>query len=166
MTWLAARGQPVVGVEIVEQACIAFFEEQQMPYERSAGAHRIYRSGDVTVVCADFFDVTPEDVGDVAFIFDRAAIVALPPEVRPRYAEHSMRFLDPGGTLLLSALDYDRSKMSGPPFCVSPEEVARLFGGHHLERLSHEHVLDENPRFRQRGLDWMTNHVWLVRKAG
>lgn len=165
MTWLAARGHHVVGVEFVEQACVAFFEEQAVPYEKRETPHPIYQGSGVALLCADIFDVTPDDVGEVTWIFDRAALVALPPDARLRYADHLMGFLPVGGSMLLSAIDYDPSKMSGPPFCVSPEEVERLFGGHHLERLSEEQVLDQNPRFRRRGLDWMSSHVWIVTKG-
>ena len=93
MVWLARRGHSVLGVEVVELACQSFFGEQEIPFEtRTEGGFTVYASSDPTLRielwCGDFFGLSRTDVGELGACFDRAAIVALPPEVQPRYAAH------------------------------------------------------------------------------
>ena len=88
MVWLARRGHSVLGVEVVELACQSFFAEQEIPFEtRQEGAFTVYASSEPTLRielwCGDFFALTRTDVGELGACFDRAAIVALPPEVQP-----------------------------------------------------------------------------------
>ncbi|MGB1428237.1 MAG: thiopurine S-methyltransferase, partial [Cycloclasticus sp.] len=66
---------------------------------------------------------------------------------------------------LLIAFDYDQQLMNGPPFAVSPEEVDTLFGQDkqitHLETAS---VLEQNKRFKERGITALLEHVFIVEK--
>ena len=56
--------------------------------------------------------------------------------------------------------------MSGPPFAVGEEEVMALFdGAFTIERFDSTDILDDEPRFRQRGLDWLHERAYrLVRR--
>ncbi len=64
----------------------------------------------------------------MAGVFDRGALVALPPPMRRRYAEHLLTILPLGAQILLLTIEYDQSLASGPPFSVQPDEVTALFG--------------------------------------
>src|SRR6185503_18861075 len=85
----------------------------------------------------DLFAATREHVGAIDAIYDRAALVALPPEVRVRYVDH-MRTIAPGArTELLVSLEYPPERGSGPPFSVDEAEVRTLFPGATIEELGH-----------------------------
>ena len=52
---------------------------------------------------------------------------------------------------------------SGEPSLVAPDEVRRLFAPHfELERVASEDILDAEPRFRERGLQWLQEQAWLA----
>ena len=101
----------------------------------------------------------------VAGVFDRAALIAWPPALRPHYARHLTALLDPGARCLLITLGYHQLEMNGPPFSVTADEVGRLFGARFsITPLHTEDVLAVHDRFREAGLSELTESVWrLVR---
>ena len=126
-----------------------------------------YQLDELTLFQGDVFDLYPELLADVGAVFDRAALIALPPPMRARYAAHRRAILPRPVDRLLITLDYDQSRMSGPPFSVQPPEIAHLFGvDHHLELLAEIDALSESPSWRQRGLTALTERVhWLRPRA-
>jgi thiopurine S-methyltransferase len=71
--------------------------------------------------------LTAADCEGVQAVYDRAAIVALPPEMRQKYAAHLKAILPKGSRYLMVAMEYDQTKMPGPPFAVFEAEVRDLF---------------------------------------
>ena len=130
LAWLVAQGQPVLGVELSPIAVEALFCEQGLvPEVTDESPFRRYRSGALEVLCGDFFDLTQAHLGAVDAVYDRASLIALPPETRRGYAAHLMGLLSPETRILLITLDYDQAQMAGPPFAVAAGEVRDLFGG-------------------------------------
>ncbi len=168
LSFLSAQGHEVVAVEIVEQGASAYYEEADLAFDRHHDfGYPLLHGGGVKTHVADFFSVDPLAHGPFDWIYDRAALVALPPEVRPRYVDHLLRFLEPGGQVLLLTFGYEQDKMAGPPFAVLDEEVQDLFEGKgQLERIAHEDILDRAERFRRAGLTWLSESVWRFTKAG
>ena len=133
MNWLHGIGFRVVGVEFVEMACVAFFEEQNHPYRRvdHGGFVRFDGEGDamgISILCADLFTLTPDDIGPVDAWYDRAAIVALPPSLWPRYAEWISGVLPMGCEGLMMTFDYPKTERDGPPYSVCLADVEQNFG--------------------------------------
>lgn len=170
MRWLADRGHAVLGVELVERAVAAFFEEAgYAPQVRAlpSGRGTSYQHGRLELLAADIFDVGPEEAGRLGGAFDRAALIALPERDRRRYVPHVTSLLAPGAALLLVSLDYDEGAMEGPPFRVPDPEVEALFAGlGTLEKVEERDALAESPRFRERGLSRLTESVFVFRKPG
>lgn len=161
MVFLADRATHVVGVEFVEQAVIDFFSERGLEPTVDSNAETRYHSGQYTLFAADFFAITNEHLGAVDAVFDRAALVALDPETRIRYAQHLATLLEPGATMLLITFDYDQSIMNGPPFSVPTEEVHALFNeAFSIEHLETSDVL--NDQFRAQGLAAMTESAFAL----
>jgi len=87
LAWLAEQGFEVVGVELSRLAIEAFFTEQQLnPQRTQRGPFEVWRQGCIELLEGDLFDLTPQNCGPLQAIYDRAALVALPEELRPRYA--------------------------------------------------------------------------------
>ena len=169
MLWLAGRGHRVLGVELSELAARAFCEDNGLtPEIVDEPPFRRYRIDEVELLVGDFFALTPAHLDGVTACFDRASLIALPPELRPRYARHLAGLLPGGALSLLVSLDYDKSRMSGPPFAVTREEVLELFApAFEIEPLATFDALVESPKFRERGLERMIEHVYrLRRRAG
>ncbi|KAG5366032.1 putative thiopurine S-methyltransferase [Yarrowia sp. B02] len=130
MAWLAGVGYKVLGVELAEKACIQYFEDLQVKptvSKNASGKFTIYGANDTQLWCGDIFDLDADDLKYVSAIFDRASVIALPPDMRKQYAEHLIPLI-PSPNGILMTLDYDQSKKPGPPHAVSDAEVQELFG--------------------------------------
>lgn len=127
--WLLAKGFRVAGAELVESAVEQLFSELGVaPAIDEVGALRRYGGEGVEVFVGDLFGLAPETLGTVDAVYDRAALVALPAEVRPGYVAHVAAITARAPQLLLT-FDYDQSLMDGPPFSVTDEEVRGLYAG-------------------------------------
>jgi thiopurine S-methyltransferase len=139
LAYLAGFGHQVVGVELVEEAAQQFFSEQGVTaVVRPHGAFREYVAGAITIYVGDWFAVDQALLGAFDAFYDRAALIAMPPEMRPAYAKQ-LRALAGTAPGLLVTLEYDQAVMDGPPFSVREDEVRRLFDRATVE------VLDEGP---------------------
>jgi thiopurine S-methyltransferase len=127
LAYLAAAGHAVVGVELVEDAARAFFAEHGLAPEASrAGDLTRLRAGAVEILAGDLFAARRDDVGAVDALYDRAALIAFPPEMRPRYVAHLRTLLAaPAVRGLLVSLEYPHGALEGPPFSVDDAEVRR-----------------------------------------
>src|SRR3990167_7541551 len=125
----AGRGESGAGgVELAQKAVEDFVAEQGLTAEISEeGAFKVYRAGAVELWCGDFFALTAEQLGDCQAFYDRAALIALPADLRVRYVTHLQAILPAGCRGLLITLDYQQSQMDGPPFAVTDAEVHELF---------------------------------------
>lgn len=167
LVWLAERGHDVVGVELSELAARAVFEESGREYAvRDAGGLKVFASPGLSVINADLFDVTPHHVGSVDRIWDRAALVALPPEVRGRYVMQLRGLAGPNTVVLLNAIEYDPSVMDGPPFSVPEAEVRAHYEAAHVEILRQADVVADEPRWAEAGHSWWLDTSYLIRFSG
>lgn len=162
--WLSAQGHTVVGVELSQQAVEDFFREQQVrPHIEQRGAFTCYRSAGLEILCGDFFALEASQLGVCQALYDRAALIALPAEMRVAYVAHLGTLLEPGTPGLLITLDYDQAQMNGPPFAVGDDEVQVLLAGTWCaETLEARDVLGENWRFLQRGLTRLDERVYRL----
>ncbi|MDX1796744.1 MAG: thiopurine S-methyltransferase, partial [Hydrogenovibrio sp.] len=140
MLWLQQQGHSVIGVELSQKALDEFVTENQLlaepvQHRRFCG----YQLKDMVLYCGDFFHLSSEDCREVAAVYDRAALVALPPEMRQDYVKHLLEILPEKTPMLLIAMDYDQSQTNGPPFAVSASEIHRLYGEHYqIEKVQEE----------------------------
>ncbi len=163
LAWLAAQGHRVLGIELSPRAVEAFFTEHGLDAQVSRqGAFEVWRSGDVQVWCGDFFALRAEDIADCAGLYDRAAMIALPPVMRERYLALLSRRLPVGAKGLLVTLDYDQKLLAGPPFSVGDDEVRQGLAGWSLEALETNELIGESPKFQQAGLTSLLERVYRV----
>lgn len=165
MMWLRDQGHLVLGVELSPVAVQTFFEENGLEVQkREQGGFMRSEADGIALLCGDFFDLTTEDVKGVSGIYDRGALIALPPEMRERYAAHMANLFSGGVEALLIAVDYSQQEMNGPPFAVSEEEIRTLFGdAFEIEHLEIQDVLADHQRFKDRGLTALTESAYLLR---
>jgi thiopurine S-methyltransferase len=136
LTFLAAQGHQVIGVELVESAVQAFFEAHQVTPEVSkAGPFTCYRAQQVTIFAGDFFAATGERLGGVDALYDRAAIIALPEPMRADYARHVRALMPAGSPGLVITFEYPQALLAGPPFSVPEAELRGHYAGLAVERL-------------------------------
>lgn len=160
LVWLAQKHNEVTGVELSNIAVRAFFSEHfYTPMVTPLnGQHELYQFDELSIYAGDFFTAP---LMQFDRIYDRAALIALPSELRVAYAERIKSLLAPGGKILLVTLDYDQSEMSGPPFSVPAEEVEGLFSDYKVTHLNRDDGDNEHPRIKQ-GLSRFAEEVWLI----
>lgn len=165
MLWLRARGHAVLGVELSHLAAQAFFtENSHAPQHAASNKFTRLEADAIRILCGDFFDLDKNDLANVSAVYDRAALIALPPAIRQRYVHHLLRILPAHVQILLITLDYPDAEMSGPPFAVSSDEVAALYQLHaDIKLLTQQDVLTQNPRFQERGLSRLQENIFLLK---
>ena len=156
MLWLAKRGHHVLGVELSEAAVQDFFKEWEMPPKvDQQGSFTRYSAENVELLVGDFFPLTSKDLQKVAGVYDRAALVALPPEMRRDYVNLLAEILPAKAQTLLITFEYRLGDREGPPFSIDIEAVKSLF-----EDRCDINMLDSQP-FDLRGLA-ATEHAFRL----
>jgi len=158
LLWLEEQGNRVVGVELSGIAARAFFDENGIDYVTRDAGLTVYEGTDrrITIYCGDFFEF---DVAGFDACYDRGALIALPPDLRPAYAAHLDSLLTTGASRLLITIDYDDTIAIGPPFSVPPDEVLSYWPA--LRVVDRYDDIDNGPpKFRSAGLTAMYESVW------
>jgi thiopurine S-methyltransferase len=128
IAWLLARGHQVVGAELSEIAIDELFQSLGLkPQVAKVDTLIHYSAQDIDIYVGDIFELTVQTLGPVNAIYDRAALVALPAELRKKYASHLMSITNAAPQLLI-AYEYDQALVDGPPFSISAEEVEHHYG--------------------------------------
>lgn len=167
MVWLAAQGHRVLGVELSPLAVAQFFTEHQLVPEVSESRYgRHHRAGNIELIRGDVFDLDAGALAGCAAVYDRAALIALPPELRHRYVDELYGRLPAGCRGLLITLDYPPHEKSGPPFAVSEVEVRKRFGRDwNVAMLERRDILDQQPGFAAEGVSLLETAAYrLLRK--
>jgi thiopurine S-methyltransferase len=166
MLWLLKQGYRVSGIELSRKAVEDFFAENQLQADMSEIAGGLcFSSGDLDIYCADFFEFDFERISPFNAIYDRASLIALPPDMRLAYTDRISAVSPAGTPSLLVTLDYPAGEMRGPPFSVPDAEVRQLYGSaYRIEHLHSEDCLAQEPRFRKKGVTRMDEHVYLLNR--
>ena len=165
MWWLHDRGHAVIGVELSEVACKDFFEEGQEKAKVHPGEpFTKFAHDDLQLWCGDFFQLVPEDLKHARLVYDRAALIALPPHMRQDYVDHLTAVIPDGTRILLITLDYD-TDIKGPPFNVSDEEVLKLYSAdYEIEHILTNTLAKDHPFTKRKGLAGATESVFRLSK--
>lgn len=123
IAWLLSQGHHVAGVELVELAIVELFDELGVkPQVKTIGTIKQYSAPQLDILVGDIFLVTSSLLGPVDAVYDRAALVALPPGLRRAYTAHLTSITHARPQLLIT-YEYDQALMPGPPFSVDAQEV-------------------------------------------
>lgn len=163
ITWLLALGYKVAGAELSAIAIEDLFRSLNLtPKIRQKNTILHYSAPNIDLFVGDIFDVTPSMLGKVDAIYDRAALVALPVEMRKKYSKHLISLTQnatkPAPQLLI-CFEYDESLHAGPPFSVGADEVnAHYQNSYDITLLANEAV-----EGGLKGECPATEHVWLLK---
>lgn len=169
MVWLASQGYEVVGIELVESAVQEFFDEQDIntivsqPTDDSTikRYQGTLANQTITLWVADIFALASINIGVVDAVYDRAALIAMPTEMRPRYSEQVAQLSGTANSRapqLLLTLNYNQEEWAGPPFSISNHQVQQYYSGHYqiIKLESEPSTLNANPEMA------VTEQVWLL----
>lgn len=167
MDWLAARGHRVIGVELSELAVHQFFSERGLdPAVHEDGNGTYHRVGDIVMLLGDAFALDDALLASCDAVFDRAALIALPPALRKRYADELYARMPAGCACLLITLEYPQHEKEGPPFSVGAHEVQSLFSPEwKIELLERKDILAEQPGFVADGVSALQTAAYRLHKT-
>ncbi len=164
MLWLASQGHRVLGVELSPLAIEQFFAEHALEpdvVESRYGTH--YRAGNIELICGDVFGLDAAALADCAAFYDRAALIALPAELRQRYVDEVYAGLPAGCRGLLITLEYPAHEKAGPPFPVTEAEVrSRYASGWDVELLERRDILSTQQSFIDEGVTALDTCVYRL----
>lgn len=184
IAWLLKQGLQVVACELSEQALdqLAYdlegefglaIDKQAMITADGQPARFVYRAAGITLFSGDIFTLA-EDLAlqpqaaisdalkHIDWIYDRAALIALPQAMRSDYSACIAQLAGTPKQLLIT-LEYDQSRMDGPPFNVDDAEVQSLYDSdYQLQLLAREEQIELEPRFKAKGLDSFIQCVYLL----
>jgi len=127
ISWLLSNGYRVAGAELSQIAIEQLFMELGLQPEISrVGEVEQWSDKNLDICVGDIFAVSRKMLGPVDAIYDRAALVAFPEEMRNRSTAHITEITGKAPQLLI-CYDYDQSLMPGPPFSIRNEEVYRHY---------------------------------------
>lgn len=133
ISWLLDRGHRVAGAELSRIAVEQLFEQLGLKPRIDSGVIDHFSSGNVDIFVGDIFKLTHEMLGPVDAVYDRAALVAFPEDMRRRYTTH-LKAITGIQPQLLITYEYDQHQMAGPPFSVPTDEVQQLYRDSHRVR--------------------------------
>ena len=136
--WLHHRGHHLLGVELSAVAVRHFFAAtQRHPRRRPHGALTAWTDDRLEIYCGDFFALTRHDLQEVRAVYDRAALTALPENLRAPYVAHLHAILPTDCVALLMTVedldDVDRVS----DHMASAEEILALYQGYFTIELLH-----------------------------
>jgi len=157
--WLMRQGHDVVGVELSSKAVDELFESLKItPVKSTLNSGLIcYESPQLTVYQGDIFNLTAEQLEPVDAVYDRAALVALPDDLRLKYSRHLLEISHATKQLLI-VFDYDQSQLSGPPFSINKAEIERHYNNTYVIKLLHCREVDGGLK----GSCFATESSWLL----
>lgn len=159
IAWLLSQDMRVAGAELSPVAVKALFEELGVePRIEELGTLQRYSADDIDIFVGDIFELSAEQLGHVDAVYDRAALVALPPGAREAYATH-LPPLTGAAPQLLIAFDYDQAQLDGPPFSVPAEEIDALYGRRYAATPIARHAVEGGLK----GKVAATEIAWLLR---
>lgn len=165
--WFLKQGYQVVGIELSEIALDALAESIEEMFSLAVDKQEIdgvilYRAAGILLICGDWFKLTADDIGPIHAVYDRAALVALPEDMRGTYSQHLLSIAGVVPQLLVT-MDYNQDEMSGPPFSVSADNVESYYASSmNIDVLHSEERINKEPRFRERGLTSMNETVYRL----
>ncbi|EIU6824862.1 thiopurine S-methyltransferase [Vibrio parahaemolyticus] len=161
LVWLATKHDSVEGVELSQIAVRSFFAEHfyTPTVTPISGMHELYQFDELSIYTGDFF-TAPVSQADI--VYDRAALVALPQDMREEYVARLKQLLNPGGRILLVTLNYPQEEMAGPPFSVPLEEIQQLFAGYKVTCLNVDQADEHHPKIAKKDLSRFSEEVYLI----
>jgi thiopurine S-methyltransferase len=128
MIWLAQQGHEVIGVELSPIAVRAFFRENGLkPVKRRQGQLTLWQAGKLSILCGDYFALTKADIGFFDTVYDRAALTALPEDIRVLYVKQLKQIIPHHAKVFLLTIEDAAEKESLNQAIGVGEEITALY---------------------------------------
>jgi thiopurine S-methyltransferase len=160
IAWLLAQGYRVAGAELSTIAIEDLFKNLNItPNIKMLGEIKHYSAANIDIFVGDIFKLSPAMLGAVDAVYDRAALVALPDEMRKLYTAH-LQMLTKQAPQLLICFEYDQTLHAGPPFSISANEVKQHYQANYDVNL----LASEDLVGGLKGQTPAIENVWLLKQ--
>jgi thiopurine S-methyltransferase len=158
IAWLLAQGCRVAGAELSRIAIEDLFKSLNLtPTIKTLAEFTHFSATNIDIFVGDIFKLSPAMLGTVDAVYDRAALVALPDEMRKRYTAHLTALTNLAPQLLI-CFEYDQTLHAGPPFSINMQEVKQHYQASYRVTLIASKPLVGGLKGRYP----TTEHVWLL----
>lgn len=128
MIWLAQQGHEVIGVELSPVAVRAFFRENNLkPIKRRVGKFTLWNYDKISILCGDYFVLTNADLGLFDTVYDRAALTALPENIRGLYVTQLQRIVPKTANIFLLTIEDAAENATLTQAIAVDEEIKTLY---------------------------------------
>ena len=164
MKYLVDQGFHVVGVELSSLAIDRFFNENQIEYKVSkVEEFDLYQGKNIEIYCGDFFKLKKDYLYDASCVYDRAALIALNPDLQKKYVGHLKEILPNSAKILLLTMFYPQNEMEGPPFSVGDNNVEDLFSeSNEIKKISSQNENKSSLKPDDLNLTYLFKNVYLI----
>ena len=164
MAWLAEH-MKVIGAELSEIACTDFFVDNNLNYQvETKGDFTCYHFDNISLWQGDFLKLPASQFEPFDWIYDRAALVALPEAMQQKYVEHVKTFMSENTKLFLLTLEFPQGQLEGPPFAVTNNYVHKLFEGYKVEYLAERDLPEKQFAQRVFDVDYLVEKLYMITK--
>jgi len=164
MKYLSDQGFHVVGVELSSLAIDRFFNENKIAYKVSKMEDfDFYQGKNIDIYCGDFFKLKKDYFYDVSCVYDRAALIALNPDLQKKYVGHLKEILPNSSKILLLTMFYPQNEMEGPPYSVGDDNVEELFSEFkEIKKISSVNEKESSLKPDDLNLTYLFKNVYLI----
>jgi len=164
MKYLIDQGFHVIGVELSPLAIDRFFNENQIEYKVSkVEDFNLYQGKNIDIYCGDFFKLKKDYFYDASCVYDRAALIALNPDLQKKYVRHLKDILPISSNILLLTMFYPQNEMEGPPFSVGDGSVEDLFSEYkEIKKISSVNEKKSSLKPDDLNLTYLFKNVYLI----
>lgn len=150
MLYFLSKGVKVVGIELSEKAVLSFFSQNNIKHDVIQGDdYKLYKGNNIEIYVADIFNL-PKIANLLTFDiwYDRGAYIALPNNLRAKYAKMMLQVCSDKTQILLLVMEHDK-KSQTPPFSVSQAELIKNFSPYIEFKLIDSKQRDNIPDYRK-----------------
>lgn len=158
-----AKHMKVTGNELSAIACRDFFLDNNVDFKQSniEGFTR-YSYENITLLEGDFFSLPPTHFTSLDWIYDRAALIALPQAMQEQYARKLKRFLSVNTRLFLLTIEFPEAQLTGPPFPITASKVEQLFDGCDIKLIDSHELADKQFAQRIFDVDYLIEKAYII----
>ncbi len=167
LLYLHGQNFDVTGIELSDLALDQFESEHKLSFERTLEGPHEFRSMDrMKLICGNFFSYDEGHKFDS--IYDRAAAIALPKEMRAHYYKHLDHLLAPGGIIMMIVISAPGAQVEldfGPPFFIPEDEIKEAFSENYsITELAITNKGETPARYKEVGIETIEQKLLYIQK--
>ncbi|MED7819126.1 MULTISPECIES: thiopurine S-methyltransferase [unclassified Francisella] len=147
------KGIKVIGIELSEKAVISFFTQNHIEYEViEEDGYKYYKGDSVVIYVSDIFNLPKiaKNLPEFDIWYDRGAYIALPSELRAKYAKMMLEVCSEKTQILLLVMEHDKNpEIQTPPFSASQSELINNFSPSIEFKLIDSELREDIPDYRK-----------------